>query len=401
MGFNNTSTSISLTAKLTPLGRQKLVSTNNALITSFSLGDSDANYNATNILSTGEIPSLAGDIGAESSFGNGVTSGTYIKSYLVVNSNGIFKKSIEPQSISILSETVNLGLNTISGNTFLSSVVINRDNYTTDSYVNLYSTFGLPITSNDDTLFTGTTYMYGGYSDTAYSGLLATKIVVIAVDNTQYGEMIDGKTINLTLPTTAGTYNIYSTFQNKNTALNIEDTNLNDTSLNTVGINNNIAFLVSDSISKPNGDSSLSWSTGWNTNRPFSLNGKQLFNYQTNSNLGVTGDTIVGVVYLDKGMIVLTHPILVDDFGDAANISGATLSFESVSTNVYQNVTCIANRGEFGTSTNKTINSGDVPRISEVGLYDNIGNLIAIAKSDRHITKNVNDFLALGIKISF
>jgi hypothetical protein len=41
-----------LIAKLTPLGRQLLVTSNNTLITSFSLGDSDANYNALLPLTT-------------------------------------------------------------------------------------------------------------------------------------------------------------------------------------------------------------------------------------------------------------------------------------------------------------------------------------------------------------
>ncbi len=66
---------------------------------------------------------------------------------------------------------------------------------------------------------------------------------------------------------------------------------------------------------------------------------------------------------------------------------------------VVQNVTCLANRGEFGTSTNVTFRVGDTPRISEIGLYDGDGDLIAIAKMDRQILKNVNEFLALGIKI--
>jgi hypothetical protein len=403
MGFNNTTPSITLTAKLTPLGRKRLISTNNALITSFSLGDSDANYYATNPLTTGEVPSLAGNIGASSTLGNGVANGTSIKSFLAVNSNGIFFKPVEQQSMEVLTESVSIGLNTISGNSNLSMLVINRNNYGTDSYVNLFSSFGLPITSNDDLQFTGTTNMNGGYSDTAYSALQTTNIVVLAVDNSQYGEMIDGKTLMITLPTTAGTYTIYSTFQNKNSALNVEDANVNDTSLNAAAINNNIAFLFSDNIKKPNGNPSLSWGTGWDTHKPFSLNNKQLFNFQTNSNLGVTADTIVGVVYLDKGLIVLTNPTIVNAFGPlnlTGVTTGTTVSFDSVSTNVYQSITCIADRGEFGASTNKTIGSGDSPRISEVGLYDNLGNLIAVAKTDRHIIKNVNEFLALGIKIS-
>jgi hypothetical protein len=50
-----------LIAKLTPLGRQLLVTSNNTLITSFSLGDSDANYNALLPLTTGQIPAESGN----------------------------------------------------------------------------------------------------------------------------------------------------------------------------------------------------------------------------------------------------------------------------------------------------------------------------------------------------
>jgi hypothetical protein len=42
MGYNTTAATQTLIAKLTPLGRQLLVTSNNTLITSFSLGDSDA-----------------------------------------------------------------------------------------------------------------------------------------------------------------------------------------------------------------------------------------------------------------------------------------------------------------------------------------------------------------------
>jgi hypothetical protein len=67
---------------------------------------------------------------------------------------------------------------------------------------------------------------------------------------------------------------------------------------------------------------------------------------------------------------------------------------------VFQNITCIANRGEFGNSTNTTFSTSDVPRISEIGLYDNLGNLIAVGKTDRHITKNVNEIKVFNVKIS-
>lgn len=403
MGFNNTAPSINLVAKLTPFGRQRLVSTNNALITTFSLGDSDANYNAAYALTSGQVPSLAGDIGPSNSIGNSVTTGVNIKSFLFVNRNGVTKKNVETQSMNIIAETRWNGLTSVSG-TNVTRLSIDRNSFDTNSLVNLYYSFGLPLNTSDDITYTGVTNAYGGFADTAFSGLAATKIAVFGINNATYGEMIDGKSIKLVLPTTGGTYTIYSTFQNKNIALNIEDSNVNDISTNASLIDSNIAFLFCDTIKKPNGDASLSWATGWDSHKPFSLNNKSLFNFQTNSNLGVTADTLVGVAYLDKGIIVITNPTIVNNFINSDSSTGVTtattVSFDSISTDVYQNITCIADRGEFGSSTNPTLGSGDNPRISEVGLYDNLGNLIAIAKSDRQITKNVNEFLALGIKIS-
>jgi hypothetical protein len=401
MGFNSISTSINLVAKLTPLGRKRLVSTNNALISTFSLGDSDANYYASLPLNSGQIPALAGDIGPMNSIGNGVTDNVFLKSLLYVNRNGVVKKSVETQSSTIVSELVSNGFVTISGSN-LTRLVIDRNSYDTNNLVNLYYSFGLPLNSDMDKTYTGVTNNLGGYSDTAYSALSTTNIAVFAVDNTAYGESIDGKSIKLVVPTTAGTYTIYSTFENKNIQLIVEDANYYDTSTNAQVIDNNIAFLFSDDINKPNSDSTLSWATGWDTYKPFSLNRKQLFNFQTNTNLSLTADTIVGVAYLDKGLIVLTHPTIVNNMGvlSSGATTASTVSFDSVSTDIYQNITCIADRGEFGTSTNPTIGSTDSPRISEVGLYDNLGNLIAVAKTDRHIVKNVNEFIALGIKIS-
>lgn len=402
MGFNNTTTSVNLVAKLTPLGRQRLVSTNNALITSFSLGDSDANYYASLPLNSGEVPSLCGNVGPVNVSGNSVTTNVNLRSFLVVNANGITKKSVEPQSINIITETISNGQTTTT-NSDLTKIIIDRNNLSTDSYVNLFYSFGLPLNTTNDYTYTGITYANGGYSDTAYSGLAQSKILVIGIDNSKYGEMIDGKTVKIELPTTGGTYNIYSTFQNKNDLLTNEDVHNNDTSPNATQINNNIAFLFSDDILKPNGgNSSLSWATGYDTYKPFSLNNKQLFNFQTNSNLALTADTIVGIAYLDKGIVVITDPTIVNNFGDVTTTgitTGTTVSFNSISTAIYQNITCIASRGEFGSSTNTTIGALDNPRISEVGLYDNLNNLIAIAKTDRHIVKNINEFLALGIKI--
>jgi hypothetical protein len=397
MGYINTATTLTLTAKLTPLGRQKMVSTNNALIKTFSLGDSDANYYTNLTLGTGEIPGMGGDIGPNNTITNSTTQSVGMKTMLIVNTSGTLTKPVASQSINILSEILYNGIATVSG-TNLTQSVINRNDITTDSLVNLYYSFGLPLNINDDTKYTGVTYVNGGFSDTALSALSVSKILVIGIDNANYGECIDGKTVKIEIPTSAGTYTIYSTYQGGINTLTTLDTLTSDNALQTNKFGNNIAALVSDDIMKPNGgDALLSWATGYNTEKPFSINKKQTYNFQTNSNLGVTADTLVGMVYLDKGFAVITDQTIVNNFSAT---TATTTTFNSISTNVYQSVTCIADRGEFGSTTNPTFDIGDIPRISEVGLFDDGGNLIAVAKTDRHINKNVNEFLALGIKIT-
>ena len=403
MGYNSSATTLSLNARLTPLGRQLLVSTNNSLITQFSLGDSDANYNVKNKLDSGQVPSNNGNLGPNSTISNGTNGNSTIKSILIVDGQSMLMKPVETQSTHISTELIYNGITTVSGSN-LTQNIINRYDYVIDPLVNLFYSFGLPLTTIDDTTYTAVTYNNGGLSDTALSGIAQSKIFTIGIDNSQYGEVVDGKTIMLSLPTTAGTYSIYSTFQNKGGALKTEDANIRDTSQLTTYLGNNIAFLFSDTIMKPNGgDTTLSWSDGYNTTKPFSLNRKQLYNLQSNPNLAQSADTIVGIAYLDKGFLVITDPTIINNIDSndliTGTTSGATVTFNSISTSVSQTITCVAARGEFGASTNPTFTSSDTPRISEIGLYDELGNLIAMSKTDRHITKNVNEFLALSIKI--
>jgi hypothetical protein len=403
MGYNTATSSITLTARLTPYGRTRMVSTNNNLITSFSLGDSDANYFVTPILTTGQVPAEAGDIGPNGSNSNSTTQNANLKSVLIVSGGGVLTKLVEPQSSTVSSEILSNGQITISGTNIVHNV-INRNDNSTDSLVNLYYSFGFPLNATQDTVYTGKTFANGGYSDTSLSAFSTTKIVALAINNTKFGELIDGKQLRVVLPTTGGTYTMYSTFQNKGASLTTEDANYRDTSPVTAGIDSNIAFLFSDGILTPNGGNpSLSWSTGFGNAKPFSLGQKSLWNLQTNSNLAVTADTFVGIAYLDKGFVVLTHPTIVADYGDVnptGVTTGVTATYDSVSTNVFQSITCIAARGEFGGSTNPTFSGSDVPRVSEIGLYDSSNNLIAIAKTDRHILKNINEFKVFGVKIT-
>lgn len=396
MGYINSATTTTLTAKLTPIGRKKLILTNNNLITHFSLGDSDANYYSAMPLLTGQVPNDGGDNGPYSSLTNSVGPDVTIKSMLIVNKNGDLKKAVEPQSSELTTQMIANGSQT---SVSLRKDVIDRTLLNTDPLTNLYYSFNLPLNSGDDYKFTGITNSRGGFSDTALSGIAQSKILVFGIENSQYGEIIDGKTVRVYVQGTTTLFTLYSTFQNTGQLLTVQDANYSEQSTSTSSLGKNIAFLFSDDIQTPNGgDPTLSWSTGYGTVKPFSVNNKQLFNLMTNTNIGKTADTVVGIAYLDKGFIVITHPTILNDFDASALTDWAQITCDSLSTSVIQNVTCIANRGEFGNSTNPTYRSDNTPRISEIGLYDTDGDLIAIAKTDRHVIKNVNEFLALGVK---
>jgi hypothetical protein len=228
MGFN-TSTTV-LTAKLTPLGRQRLISSNNNLITKFSLGDSDANYNATLNLSSGEVPGYGGDLTASSGVtNNGIAQNTGIKSNLFLLGSNPYK-NVEANSSRLIVSNESIGTTTVTG-TSLSHDIVYLSAGTTDSLVNLYNSFNLPISNSEKIRFTGTTFNRGGWADTALSGLAADKIMVVGIPNTQYGDLLDGKAIRLTVSgTTGGTYTLYSTFQRKTTSASADDNQYTETS---------------------------------------------------------------------------------------------------------------------------------------------------------------------------
>jgi hypothetical protein len=400
MGFNNSSTNVSLVAKLTPLGRQRFATNSEkTLITTFALGDSDAYYGATDSLSTGQVPSESGDIGPNGSVSNSTAPIAGLKSFLVVNSAGITTKPIESMNSTVVTNQVYNGLTSISGAN-LSYSFINRNDYNTNSLVNLFYSFGLPLNYSDDVKFTGITYASGGYSDTGLSGMAQTNIIVIAINNSTYGDVIDGKQIKVHFETSATTYDIYGTFLNFGQSTKVLDTQYRESSSVGTNFDSNVVLLYCDDIQKPNNNAALSWATGFGLNKPFSLNSKQLSNLQTNTNTASIADVPVGVAYLDKGFVVLTHPSITSGYTVSAT-SATTIMLNSLSTEVYQTITCIANRGEFAASTNPTFSNGDVPRISEVGLFNNRGELMAIAKTDRQVLKPADSFKSFGVKIKF
>jgi hypothetical protein len=429
MGFINSANTVTIRARLTNLGREKLLTSNNTIFSHFELGDSDANYNSSEKLTTGRIPSDSGNLGANSLTNDNIYDNVGINSKLYVTVAPITKKAVEKNSSKINTAITSVGENTISG-TSLTYLEIDKTD-TNSQNTNYFKSLSLPIKGADNNFFTGTTSQNGGWSDTPFSGLGVNKVLMGVIDNNQYGEIIDGKSVKISLPvytgfTTGGvptgltTYDIYSTFPKTTIPKSNLDSQYVDMSSYPQSLFRrkiNVAYLVSDNTQKPNNDSSKSWSTGYDSFKPFSLNGKELLNVQTVSSTGINADKIAGVIYLDKGIFIITDQVIVNNV--ATNFSGDTDTntinnnlglyyysagtynsiVDSVQKDFVQNIVCIAARGEFYNSQNETLTVTDDVRISEVAITDVGGNVLAIGKTDRHIVKKKNDFVIFDVQI--
>jgi hypothetical protein len=162
---------------------------------------------------------------------------------------------------------------------------------------------------------------------------------------------------------------------------------------------------------------------------------------------GYNYDIPVGFACLDKGYLVLTHPSIVDNipwtsgstiyeggYADANAgenvISGSnagatsgtsrivftsttsTLTYEDISIRYMTSVVCVAMPGEFFISKNPTwplsrnlaeINNGttnfDSIFVTQIGLYNAFGQLIAVAKLDRPVEKTYDGLISFNLEI--
>jgi len=401
MGYNTSATTTTLIARLTPYGRQRLLVNDINIITKFGLGDSDANYYTNSILPTGKIPNIGGSLGGNSTNTNSSSNSSMIRNNIRFLPTGIIYKPIESTSYMVTTNNVKLGSKTVSSSG-LTQEIIDR-NITTGSnayYSNLFRTFGLPITDTEKKYFSNINDINGGYSNTALSGLNQDKILVIGINQNEYGEMLDGKSVKISIQFSGGTYDIYGTYQKGISSPEKQDNNIKEiANTNIRNIGDPLTMLFSDDIKRPNGDPTKSWGTGFDKVKPFSVANKMMFNNKTSNVTSQSADTVVGVSYLDKGFIVITHPDIVNSF-DLSGTSATTVTFNSIATDVAQNITCIKDRNEFGVSTNPTYSNGDVIRMSELGLYDDNNRLIALAKPDKQIEIPTQTFIALSVKIT-
>ena len=424
MGFLNTATTITITAKLTRNGRERMLKETNTIFSHFVVGDSDANYRTSASLPTGTIPTTGGNLGGENNADDAV-----ISSKVFVNNTTQTTKSVEPNSSQVRSTMDTLGENVVSGSN-LTFISINKgDN--TNAFTNLFRSLSLPIISTRMNTFTGTTSNNGGWSDTAFSGFASNNVLLAVIDNNEYGDLIDGKSIRVNLPVGTGftsggaitaitTYDIYSTFPRTNITLSNLDNQFRDNSnlpTSLFGSQFDVSYLVSDNIQRPNNDATRSWATGYDTFKPFSVNGKQLINVNSVASTGIVADKVVGIAYLEKGILAFTDPTIVDNV--AVNFTGDTetntetnglglyfytggtynVTLDATENTVLQSLLCIAGRNEFYRSQNETIGMSDDIRISEIAITDIAGDILAIGKFDRQVIKKKNDFIVMDVQI--
>jgi hypothetical protein len=430
MGFQASATSVTIRARLTKLGRQKILTNSNTVFSHFIIGDSDANYQTSEILPTGTIPTTSGNLAYISgTTSDNIAEGVGVNSKLFKTISPGTKKLVEQNSSAINVVLREIGETTVSGSN-LSYLTISKSATTTD-FTNLFNSLSLPIPQSDINIFSSTVSANGGWADTPFSGLGVGNVLLSVIDNDQYGELIDGKSIKMTLPiysgyTTGGTptgsttYTLYSTFPkttSPNTILDFQYKDASSYPQYLFGNQINVAFLVSDDIQRPNNDPTKSWSTGYDSYKPFSQGGKETINVQTVTSTGINSDRIAGIAYLDKGIISITNQTIVNniatDFsGDSAtNIINDSLGLyyysadtyntviDSIQNDLVQDIICIAGRGEFYNSQNKSFGINDNVRISEIAITDTSGNILAIGKTDRHIIKCKNDIVIFNVQI--
>jgi len=128
-------------------------------------------------------------------------------------------------------------------------------------------------------------------------------------------------------------------------------------------------------------------------------------------------DKVVGIAYLEKGILAFTDPTIVDNV--AVNFTGDTetntetnglglyfysggtynVTLDATENTVLQSLLCIAGRNEFYRSQNETIGMSDDIRISEIAITDIAGDILAIGKFDRQVIKKKNDFIVMDVQI--
>ena len=103
------------------------------------------------------------------------------------------------------------GWNSISG-TSLPFTIIQRDPSNGRAFSNLYTSFNMPANSGATNAFLST------WANTGFSGLSRPQAIVAEIPKSEYGILIDGRTLKLLVPKniagSEGNYELYSSYYN-------------------------------------------------------------------------------------------------------------------------------------------------------------------------------------------
>lgn len=284
------------------------------------------------------------------------------------------------------------------------------------------------------------------------------KIVYANIDSSYYNEIIDGRTVSFTVPQ-SGTTSLSSKTLYSTTYRTLEKKQ--ESTL--LGSNISFLFCDEVNLpysgTIDSGSRNLSGHTTWvHDNRSLTNNifatsyidvksqdiNSDLRNpsevkysvdvgssYPVNSATGYNYDIPVGFVALDKGFLVITNPDIVNsmpwsegfDLNGGLNVSEkksdiyfeeqySSAKFIDIDINFTSSVMCIIMPGEFFRTTNQSYDQlranqeeaastyGMPPVcITEIGLHNSKGEVVAYAKLDRPIEKKYGDFVSFTIDL--
>lgn len=363
-----------------------------------------------------------------------------------------FQKPIQ-SVISTKSETATLQSVSSSGLTYTECIRTGL----TSTEANYFVSFNLPHIASD--LSSGST-MAMSYPE-IYQ-LNVDKIVIAPIPRTYYSEMIDGRSVTFTVPQ----YGADNVNWSAKTVVSSTYNTLEKNSENAL-LGKNISFLFCDEINLPytgqtdgagvDKAAQTTWNTSSYLDRPAATayqnlhpDGMQIdINsdqrpwsqvnlattipeiYPTTTNQGYNYDVPVGFVALDKGFLVLTHPMVTNNIpwssgqtypAGAANTtsatteiwfsSGSTAQFYDLNINFKTSVVCMALPGEFHFTNNPTwnfadnlqeytlgTNNFDPTYVTEIGLYNKEEELLAVAKLDRAKEKGYTGVLTFTLEL--
>lgn len=372
-----------------------------------SIGDSDIDYrNIDDMLTLSGVPDVTGD------FTNAIEA---VSSNFDIR-NKAFLGDIGTQQYSILptNPATERGFRYFRQFSAIQDIAdgeygytyVNRDTLT-NAKTHIYRTFNLPLTETERERFDAK------YNNTALQYLNSDELLYIPIPTQYYREQIDGDSIEVRFPSGGTDVVIYGRyFQNGNIAVPLSQLHSESNGFASEfgsefteadQFTSNVVFLFSDNIAPP-----ISGAT-WADSGQYAV-------YSDDREIpkcdavteGSFVDKCVGIAYLDKGFIALTHPDIVTafDFSSAKNVSdgtpygggqdfqdiyldNSTLKFRSFANSYLQSLNYIIQQNEFNRSSNPTFDGGvnNSLYITEFGAYNSNQELLAVIKFDTPIEK--------------